>query len=129
MNQDILKASREISFLCDQAENIFPLLCYYEGWLSPDYVDYERARNADWSKDNPALSLWNHIERTLARQTDYIHAMLLTENVDIAAMLELDPDEVLFAKGTLSRMIASKYKRATKTQEFEEAMERLIKGG
>ena len=126
MNGDVLEQSQRMVRLCDFAHALFPVLCYYEGWNTPDQIDYERASSDDWSEDNPALGLWRFMESDLSRMCDYLDAWLVTEGYDLDEVLELKDGEKVFERGTLSRMMASQTKNLVRQSQFDEVMAKIL---
>ena len=124
---DVLIQAARITQLCDCAHMLFPTLCYYEGWYSPDQIDYSRAVNDQWSEDNPALTLWRFIENDLSRISDYLDAWLMTEGLDLQELLELREGEGVFEKGTLSRMCANNTKNLYRQGQFSDALSKIVK--
>jgi len=125
MQKEIIEEARKVTTLLEHAQGVFPTLCYYEGWLSPNDADFDVAVANEWSANNPALPLWNQIENDLCRMTDYVTTLLFASGIDVHDIFDADADELTFKKGTLSRMIANQYRNALRQSTMDELIKSI----
>jgi len=125
MQKEIIEEARKVTTLLENAQGVFPILCYYEGWLSPKVADFDRAVANEWSADNPALPLWNHIENDLCRMTDYVSTLLLASGIDVDDIFDAEDGELSFTKGTLSRMISNQFRNALRQSTMDELIKSI----
>lgn len=123
--EEILTETRKVTALLENAQGVFPILCYYEGWMSPKETDFNKASAGKWSPNNPALPLWNTIEVDLCRMTDYVNTLMYANGIDVEEIFDANEGELAFTRGTLSRMIANQFRNAMRKASMEDLLESI----